>query len=77
MWAHPRNESKGTKLERESQQVMPTRLDMLDAIVGQRVMAQQGSAVRKGTVYRTLNRLNFPKRTILPLTGIGPLRITQ
>ena len=60
MWAHPRNESKGAKLERESQQVMPTRLDMLDAIVGQRVMAQQGSAVRKGTVYRTLNRLHFP-----------------
>ena len=68
MWAHPRNETKGTKLERESQPVMPPRLGMLDDVVGHRVMAQQGGTVRKGTVYRTLNRRPSPWRTILPPT---------
>ena len=77
----PKNESKGTKLERESQPVMPPRPDMFD-VVGQRVMAQQsgfvrgqvgqGGAVRKGTVYRTLNRRLSPWRTILPPTEIDP-----
>ena len=60
------------RLERESQPVMPPRPDLLDAVVGHRVMAQLGAAVRKGTVYRTLNRRFFPWRTILPLTGIDP-----
>ena len=63
MWAHPRSESKGAKLERKSQPVMPPRPDMLDVVGGQRVMAQQGGfvrgqveqggAVRKGIVQRT------------------------
>ena len=46
MWAHPRNDSKGAKLEHESQPVMPPRPDMLDDVAGQRVMAQQGGFVR-------------------------------
>ena len=69
MWVHPRNESKGAKLERESQPVMPPRPDLPD-VVGPRAMAQQSGAVRRGTVYRALNRRPCPYRTIRPTTGI-------
>ena len=37
-------------------------------------MAQRGDTVRKGTVYRTLNRRLSPWRTILPPTGIDPMQ---
>ena len=48
MWAHPRSESKGAKLEREAQPVVSPapHPDLLDVVVGQRVMAQQGGFVR-------------------------------
>ena len=71
MWAHPRNETKGAAGARKPAGYAP-RPDLLDALVGQCVMAQQGAAVRKGTFYRTLNRRLSPWRTILPLTGTNP-----
>ena len=65
------------RLERESQPVMPPRLGMLNDVVGRRVMAQQGGAVRKGTVYHTPNRRLSPWRRILPPTGIDPHLISD
>ena len=45
---NPPRISKGAKLEREAQPVVPTapHPDLLDVVVGQRVMAQQGGCVR-------------------------------
>ena len=81
MWAHPRGESKGAKLERESQPVMPSRPDILD-VVEQRVMAQQGGLIRgqveQGGTVRKGNRLSHTQPAPFPLasdpapTGIDP-----
>ena len=69
--AHPRSESKGAAGARKPAGYAP-RPYLPDVVVGQRVMAQQGGAVRKGIVYPTLNWRLSSWRTILPATGIDP-----
>ena len=79
IWAHQGMKRKA-RLEHERQPAMPPRLGMLDAVVGQRVMAQQGGAVRKRTVYRTPNRrlslgirsCPLPESTRTTWSGTGP-----
>ena len=74
MRAHPRNESKGAKLERESQRVIPPPLGTLDDVGGHRVMAQQGGDVRNATVIaRSTDAFPFSVR-FCPPTGIDPNR---
>ena len=47
MWAHPRGGSKGAKLQREAQTVVSPapHTYMLDVVIAQSVMAQQGGLV--------------------------------